>query len=201
MKLDLLQYYQTLRENNINIIYSGPIWQEGMEGIAETVKRRIAFDELPLPLSQAIFSVFVEQVTNMLMYSEDKEICETPLHKTREAPTGVFVFGRQGDAYFMQSGNAMKEASVSALKSRIDYLNTLDKAELRKYYKEQLKSANANPESKGAGLGFIEIARRASSKIEYSFTPLPGGRSFFTIYVTIGQGGSGNVVQAGKGEN
>ena len=45
----------------------------------------------------------------------------------------------------------------------------MNKEELRALYKEQLR---AEPEegSKGAGLGFMEIARRASKPIEFDFT-------------------------------
>jgi len=71
------------------------------------------------------------------------------------------------------------------LKERIDFLNTLDKKELRQFYKEQMKAENDNPESKGAGLGLTEIARRATSKIEYEFIPYGEGLSYFTMYVTV----------------
>ena len=45
----------------------------------------------------------------------------------------------------------------------------MSKDELKALYKEQLR---AEPEkgSKGAGLGFMEIARRASKPIEFDFT-------------------------------
>lgn len=185
MNFDMFEYYQMLRKNRINVIYSGPIWQEGIEGIAETVKRRLAFDDLPLSKSQAIFSVFIEQITNMLMYSQEKEIYETLQQEPSEVPTGVFVFGRQDTSYFVQSGNIISEEALDGLKERIDFINSMDKAELRQYYKKQIKNENVNPQSKGAGLGFIEIARRASSKIDYSFVPLSEGLSFFTICVTV----------------
>jgi len=48
-----------------------------------------------------------------------------------------------------------------------------------------MKSENDNPESKGAGLGLTEIARRATSKIEYEFLPYGEDLSYFTMYVTV----------------
>ena len=71
------------------------------------------------------------------------------------------------------------------MKKRIDYLNTLDKQELRKIYREKIRAENDDPDSQGAGIGLIEIARRASSKIEYRFTPLDSGDTFFTLFVTV----------------
>lgn len=183
--MDMLKYYNMIKQENINIIYSGPIWSNGIEGIAATLKRRLEFDDLPLSASQAIFSVFIEQMTNMLMYSAEKEIFSNAKNEELEISKGVFMLGEQNKTYFIQSGNMVQKENAELLKSKIDYLNTLDKAALRKYYKEQLKSENANPESRGAGLGLIEIARRATSKIEYTFTPLENDMLFFTIFVTI----------------
>ncbi|MCL1940782.1 MAG: SiaB family protein kinase [Synergistaceae bacterium] len=186
MFLDMLEYHKMLKNKNITLIYSGPLWAEGIGGIGGTLKRRMEFDELPLETSQKVFSVFVEQMNNMLMYSAEKGQFELPGENGDESAIGTFILGKEGKTYFIQTGNLMKNENVEGVKTKLDYLNTLDKAELRKYYKEQMRSDNDNPESKGAGLGFIEIARRISSKIEYSFTPYDEGRTFFTVYVTIG---------------
>ena len=175
-----------LRDSKITLVYSGPLWAEGIGGVANTLKRRMEFDELPLETSQEVFSVFVEQMNNMLMYSAEKEQFEAPDEPHSEAPKGTFILGTKGKAYFIQTGNLMRNESVEPIKSKIDYLNSLDKQELRKYYKEQMRSDTVNPDSKGAGLGLIEVARRISSKIEYTFTPYDDFYTFFTMYVTIG---------------
>lgn len=187
MILDMLEYYNMLMGKNISIIYSGPIWADGVEGIGQTLKQRLAFDELPLSSSKAVFSVFVEQMNNMLMYSAEKEQFRASEDKLMDISKGVFVLGAKDKTYFVQTGNVIKAESVELIKSRIAHLNTLDKAGLRKYYKEQIKNENTNPESKGAGIGLIEIARRASSPIEYDFKPYGVGLTFFTMFVTIGQ--------------
>lgn len=186
MVVDMIEYYNMITKNDVNIFYGGPIWSEGVEGIANTLKKRLEFDRLPLSASQAVFSVFVEQMNNMLMYSEEKQHFTGPEEKNLDVSKGIFILGAQNKTYFLQSGNVMKSENVNLIKERIDYLNTLDKTELRKYYREQMKRENANPESRGAGLGFIEIARRASSKIEYCFTPFGEGLTFFSMFVTIG---------------
>ena len=184
--LDMMSFHKKLSEKNITLVYSGPLWAEGIAGIAGTLKKRLEVDELPLELSQEVFSVFVEQMTNMLMYSAEKEVFQTADKNVAELSKGTFILGKSGKAYVIQTGNAVKNESVENTKNKIDYLNTLDKQALRKYYNAQARLENNNPESKGAGLGFIEIARRISSKIEYSFEPYSEGISFFTLYVTIG---------------
>ena len=185
MILDMLEYYNMKKKHNINVIYSGPIWAEGIEGIGAAIRNMAIFDELSLSVSQSIFSVFVEQMNNMLMYSSEKEAFDLG-NKRANTPKGVFVLGTQDKSYFLQSGNVISGDNVEKVKVRLDFLNTLDKKQLREYYKEQIKAENPNSESKGAGLGLIEIARRATSPIEYSFVPFDDGLSFFTMFVTIG---------------
>jgi hypothetical protein len=185
MRLNILEYSKLLAEHNVSIIYSGPLWAEGIDGMAEFLQKRLDMDDMSLNVSQAVFSVFVEQMNNMLMYSAEKEKRERSETGAVETSTGVFVLGSYDKSYYVQTGNVIKNSSIELLKERIDFLNTLDKKELRQFYKEQMKAENDNPESKGAGLGLTEIARRATSKIEYEFTPYGEGLSYFTMYVTV----------------
>jgi hypothetical protein len=140
---------------------------------------------MPLSASQSVFSVFVEQMNNMMMYSAEEEILHRGEDKLIKAPKGIFILGTVESTYFVQTGNVMKTTNVNMLKERIDNLNQMDKQELRKFYRQKIKEEDNNPESKGAGIGLIEIARRATSKIEYEFTPYGEEYAYFTLYVTI----------------
>jgi len=184
MKFDMVLFNKSLKESDISVIYSGPIWAGGIDGIAEMLQNRLSFDEMPLSASQSVFSVFVEQMNNMLMYSAEKETFE---HSSgaKEAARGIFVLGIRERTYFVNTGNFVTVKNADILKNRIEYLNNMDKQELRKFFKEQARSENNNEESKGAGLGLIEIARRATSKIEYELLNQPDGMVYFTMHVTI----------------
>jgi hypothetical protein len=192
MKINLRQYGKILEENGIRIIYSGPIWSNGIDGMAEIMLKRLEFDEMPLSASQAVFSIFVEQINNVMMYSDEKEQKNSSEGQAQEISGGIFIMGVQDDTYFVQSGNVVTDGNAEILKNRMDYLNTLDKKELRQYYKQQMNAENDNPESKGAGIGLTEIARRASGQIEYEFEPCGEGRQYFTMYATVQQGGKDN---------
>jgi len=183
MITDMLEFYNMTKKYNLEIIYSGALWADGIEGIGEILRKRMAFEEMSLSASQAVFSVFVEQMNNMLMYSEEKQKVE---NRPAGVPKGVFLLGARGRVYIAQSGNVMKNENVESLKNRIDHLNTLDKTSLRKYYKEQIRRESKKLENKGGGIGLIEIAKRASSPISYDFKPYSEGLTFFTMCVTIG---------------
>jgi len=191
--LDMSTYNEVVEKMNIKVIYSGPMWEDGVKGLAEMVKTHLSHDQLSGNASKAIFSVFVEQVTNILMYSAEKQqYSQPPEYNLVDVSIGTVIMGNRTDkrdTFFVQTKNAVVDASIEILKKRIDHLNTLDKKELRQYYKEMVRNDNDNPESQGAGLGLIEIARRATAPIGYSFEPVSDGLSSFTMYVEITQEG------------
>ncbi len=182
----MLAFYRFLKEQNINIIYSGPVWSDGIETVGEMLKKRMEIDNLPMSASMSVFSVFVEQMNNVQHYSTEQEKEGVADYEGKIFYGGLFILGTAGQSYYLQTGNVMKNDHIELIRQRVDHLNSLDKAQLREFYKKRLREDDDNLESKGAGLGLIEIARRASSKIEYQFEPYDKEHSFFTMYVTIG---------------
>jgi len=191
--LDMSEYAGVVEKLNIKVIYSGPMWEDGIKGLAEMVRTHLTHDQLPGSAAKAIFSVFVEQVTNMLMHSEEKEqYAQPPDYKLVDVSIGTVIMGNKNDmrgTFFVQTKNAVRNESIDFLMERIDHLNSLDKLALRQYHREMVRNENVNPDSRGAGLGLIEIARRATAPIGYAFEPFTDSLSFFTMYVEIVQEG------------
>jgi len=185
MNLNIPEYVKMLAQHNITVMYSGPVWAGGLDGLSNMLQRRLDLEDLPLESSQSVFSVFVEQMNNMLMYSAEKEPFTRESGEQLEVSKGTFILGVKGKTHFVYTGNVVSGSSAAILKERIDHLNNLEGKELRKYYRERLNAENDNPESKGAGLGLIEIARRASSKIAYDISEHDSGNKYFTMYVEI----------------
>ena len=68
---------------------------------------------------------------------------------------------------------------------KLDQIRNMDKEELRALHKERLR---LGPEegSKGAGLGLMEIARRASKPIEFEFIEVDDGEHvFFALKASV----------------
>ena len=86
--------------------------------------------------------------------------------------------------YVVQAGNVEVQKDVERLRTRLTKIRDMNKEELRALHKEQLRAA---PEegSKGAGLGIMEIARRASKPIEFDFTDVDGDYAFFTLKASV----------------
>jgi hypothetical protein len=74
----------------------------------------------------------------------------------------------------------VKQQDVDRLNRNLTHIQQLDEKGLKALYKDTLKGET--PEgSKGAGVGFIDIARRSKHGFDFDFIPATDDKSFFTL--------------------
>jgi hypothetical protein len=98
----------------------------------------------------------------------------------------VFMIGKNDQEYIIASGNPLKNHEIGKVKSKLDQVNELDKDGLKQLYKEIIKNTSIS-EKGGAGLGFVDMARKSGRKLEYDFVEIEGETSFFALKTTIGR--------------
>jgi len=185
MELSLYNLYKDLKAQKILLCYSGPIAQASIEGVGDTLRRNLEFEEARNATTLAVFSIFIEQAQNVLNYSAEK------LNKAdedeKELRIGVVVIGYEdtGD-YFVYCGNRVYNGDIPRIKSNLEHLRNLNKDELKVLYKER-RRMEREPGSKGAGLGLIEMARKSEVPLGYSFEKIDEVFSFFSIKVVVGR--------------
>jgi hypothetical protein len=130
-----------------------------------------------------VFSVYIEQAQNIKTYFVKKAVGNDKLEINRRAFESIIVIGRHDDRFFVCSGNLVQNDDVKKLKESIDYVNSLTKDQLKQYYKATLKRTDSN--SGSAGLGIIDMARKAAFPLEYMFMSRDERYSFFTLKVSL----------------
>lgn len=179
---NMLKFYNDIRREGIIFCFSGPISQSLVEGIGDLLRQKMELDETSINVSQKVFGVFVEQMQNVINYSADKNY-DLPSGST-ELRSGVMVICRTNDKFCILSGNYIESKEKGKLIEQLERLRSMNKDELKAYYREQRR--NAPPEgSKGAGLGFIETARKASEPLEYEIRTVDDTRDFFCLKAVI----------------
>lgn len=176
-----------LSESGVVISFNGSFTQNIIEDIGEAIKKYIEKDmsgqEDNESISYNVFSIYIEQSQNIKNYIQKKLECESNLEFFKAAFESIIVIGKEECGYYVCSGNVLSNEDRSMLKDSIDHINSLDKAELKKLYKEKLRSENCD--GMGAGLGLIEMARRSSGKLEYMFIERDEKYSFFTLKAIV----------------
>ena len=97
---------------------------------------------------------------------------------------GIFMVHKGDEDYKITTGNLIVNNKVDDLKESLDLINSMDKDGLKALYKKQIKEGSLS-EKKGAGLGFIDIARKTGNKLIYTFKKIDNESSFFILTSTI----------------
>jgi hypothetical protein len=183
----LMELRGMLHKQGIIFAYSGYVTEPVLSGVGEALKQKLTIDDADTKTLRSVFAVFVEQMQNIIRYSAEKAPAR-PLPASHEGALseiryGILTIGKEGKDYVVCAGNLIYRADVERLDQRLSKIRDMSKEELKALYKEQLR---AEPEegSKGAGLGFMEIARRTTKPIEFDFQDF-GDYAFFALKATI----------------
>jgi hypothetical protein len=175
--------YKRFKTKGVVFCFSGPISQVMLESIGDVLRRKMKHDLIVFSTIHKVFSVFIEQAQNILSYSA--EVVVTKEERTNEIRAGVLMVGHEDGHYYVCCGNYIASENAKRLAEQLAMLQQLDGKELKQLLKKQLRE-EPSPGSVGAGLGFIEIARRATRPIEFEIRPVEDSElSFFMIKTTI----------------
>nr|CRH05980.1 conserved protein of unknown function [Candidatus Magnetococcus massalia] len=153
-----------------------------LSGIGQAIKQKLALEDIDGKTVKSVFSVFVEQMQNVIRYSAEQE--PEADEKTSVLSYGLLTVGRVDDNYFVTCGNKVRLEDQPRLQEQLSLIQQMDPAGLKALYKQILKGEV--PEgSKGAGVGFVDIARKASKPINFDFMKIDEKHVFFTLKADI----------------
>jgi hypothetical protein len=81
-------------------------------------------------------------------------------------------------------GNRIHKNETHQLKERLHQIETADKDTIRQMYREGMSNASEH-DGPGAGLGLLEIARRSTHPIAYTFEEVDEHHVDFILSATI----------------
>lgn len=178
--------YYVIREDlqgkGVIFAFSGYVSETVLFALGEALKHKLEAEATDSNITKKVFSVFVEQVQNIIRYSAER--IDTPEHSSAaDLSAGLVMVGNEFGRFFVVCGNIMPQSEERPLRHRLQHLATLDKESLREYYRQQLREPEGS--AKGGNIGLIEIARRASEPLQFDFLPVSQGQSFFCLKAYI----------------
>ncbi len=182
MSKDLYELKENLGQQHIFFCFIGPISQSLLTDIIAILEQKMTTEQASRATILRVFSVIVEKAQNIVHYAGEitpEYAPEAPL-----PPQGIIAVGYDEGHYFVMSGNMIEKSKVENLQKKLTKLQQMTKEEVKQYYREQRRKS-PEESSKGAGLGFIEVARKASKPIEFEFKPLDERVSFFSLKTFI----------------
>ncbi len=176
LKDELYELNNYMQKSNVTFCYRGYLTESMLVSIGDSIKKTLTISEADKKTSKNAFSVFVEQVQNVIRYSAERRI----IKEKTEISYGILTLGKDNDKLYINCGNQVDVKDVDRIKKTLEKIKNMDRKELKKLYKTILRG-DAPEGSKGAGVGFIEIALRAKKGFDYNFVKTDSNNYFFTL--------------------
>jgi len=170
--------HRTMMSQNLILVYQGDFTQETTKSILTMAERNLDSSGEESNIKRKVFNVMVEALQNIVKHSDELVDGEVRSH------SAIFLIGREANRFSIMSGNPIRKTNIAGLEKKLEQINTLDKDGLKELYKEIIKNTTISDKG-GAGLGFVDMARKSGSKLEYSFPEMNSEYCFFCLKVNV----------------
>jgi len=172
-------FYVKMKKNNINLAYEGEITHQITKAFTSLTESNMIKEEDPNKVQKKVFHVMVECLQNISKHAENRNNIVTS-----KDGRGIFMISKDKEEYNVTTGNIINNDKISKLEEMLESINQLDPVGLKKLYKQQMREGRLSDKG-GAGLGFIDIAKKTGEKLIYSFLKINEKNSFFVLTSTI----------------
>ena len=76
---ELLDFRSAMQQRGIIFAYSGYVTESVLSGVGDAVKQKLAIEDANTKTIRSVFSVFVEQMQNIIRYSAEKVPPDKPV--------------------------------------------------------------------------------------------------------------------------
>ena len=178
-------FFDLARRRNVIFYHKGYFSQDIIAAMAQVVRLQLTCAGVDGPVRRRLFSSFVELSQNIIHYSSD---ALPPGAPDSGARGGTMCIAADSDRqrHLMLCLNPIATTGVDLLRDRLEPLRSMSVEQIKAAYKQSLR-AEAPDGSKGAGLGFLTMARDASEPLEFDFRPDAGdpGTTLFYLKAVI----------------
>lgn len=174
----LYDFYKGMKRNHVLMMYEGEFSQDVTKSVLSMTENSFSADNVDETVKKKVYNIMMEALQN---------ICKHEFkHSEQDLPNSesLFMISSTENEFHIVTGNAIQKNIIEIIKGKIDKVNSLDQDGLKLLYKEARLNSTISSVG-GAGLGFIDIARKSGNKIEYHFAPLTETIFYYTQLVTV----------------
>lgn len=135
-----------------------------------------------------LFSILVEMTQNILHYSQERAFLA---YSGTVVGAGSVLVQEMASTFEVECSNLVTTEQKKYLEDRCALINSMNQDRLREYYITQRRKS-ADPNSRGAGLGLIEIARKSKYPLVAQFIPAPEQFYYYSISTQLKRDSTSN---------
>ncbi len=168
-------FYKSMKDENVELVYEGEITHQITKAFTSLTETNMQLEEEAHGIQKKVFHVMVECLQNIGKHADCVKCDEN-----RKDGRGVFVLAKTAEEYAITTGNIVLKSKVAGMQEVLEQINSLDKEGLKQLYKTQIKEGRLSNKG-GAGLGFIDIAKKTGNKLHFHFVSMNDEFSFFVL--------------------
>jgi hypothetical protein len=161
-------FFELAQRRNVLFYHKGYFSHSIVAAMSEVVKLQLEIAGIGAPTRRKLFSSFIELSQNIIHYSSDSLVEDAG--QGGAIREGAVCITTDGERHFMFCVNPISSTAVGNLREKLEPLCNMSLEEIKQAYKLSLRS-DTPEESKGAGLGFLTMARDASAPLAFAFYP------------------------------
>jgi hypothetical protein len=173
---NFFEYHTQISQEDVLLSYRGPLTDVLLSEFSTDLRKKMQREEPKV--GKKVFAIFMELSQNVLYYSKEVN------HFGNRDKVGTLVIVNTQDYYKLITGNLVNKAIVPKLLEKCEAINTFDREELREY-KRQLRNNPRGEESKGAGIGLVQVALTSGNQLEMKIQDMEGDYSFYVVIVSV----------------
>jgi hypothetical protein len=175
------KFHNTMLKNRLTLVYEGEINQTITKAFTSLAEKNMDESNENVTVKKRVYHVMVECLQNICKHADDPN---TGLPYKDGSGSGIFIVGQNETEYTITTGNTITNDKVVVIRSILEQINTLNAEQLKELYKKQMLEARLSDKA-GAGLGFIDIAKKTGNPLNFDFIPLNDATTFFVLKTTI----------------
>ncbi len=173
----VMELMQSTGKEDLNYIYRGEFTQNLQQHILSLAEKNIEREKISGKIKKRVFHIMVESIQNISRHGDAQD-------EDTSDYSSMFSIQKEKQWYYITTGNIIENSKVDDLRGKLDKINSLDQAELDKFYREVLGNGQLSAKG-GAGLGLIEMVRKSGNKLSYEIEKVNDENSFFYLHSNI----------------
>ncbi|MBO7461019.1 MAG: SiaB family protein kinase, partial [Bacteroidales bacterium] len=173
----LTELMRSTGKEDLNYIYRGEFTQNLQQHILSLAEKNIDREKISGKIKKRVFHIMVESIQNISRHGDNKD-------NDDQENSAMFSIQKEKNWYYITTSNIIENSKVDSLRSKLDRINSMDQADLDKFYREVLGNGQLSKKG-GAGLGLIEMVRKSGNKLSYDIEKINDEHSFFYLHSNI----------------
>ncbi|MEQ9298797.1 MAG: SiaB family protein kinase [Cyclobacteriaceae bacterium] len=183
----MTQNDQNIFQEKVILIYKGSVTHDLITNLLETFEQRLEEIEPQRALRKKCFNIATECIENLRYHASYPSSDQATNLSMNNMKASIVMVTVDPEHYTFLTCNYVKEPEQKVISGKIDKINDMDADTLRQYYKQTMTN-DALSEKGTAGLGFIDIARKSSNKLNYEFQQVNDDLAYYTFFVKLNRG-------------